>query len=160
MSVSQSRSDPHPPICPIIFVWAPLTVPSPTSFAFLPPLHHALFLSVVQLRVRTHFYLASPLAGNSLRFPPSLPSHSWAHVIIGMWHKYPNPHCSHVVTVDVVDRSVDPSTGIIRTERVLGCKQRTPTWIVRVRPFHSRYHDQQVHASHIAIRWFRGCVRS
>ena len=50
-----------------------------------------------------------------------------------MWHKYPNPHCSHVVTVDVVDRSVDPSTGIIRTERVLGCKQRTPTWIVKVR---------------------------
>ncbi|KAI0257309.1 MSF1-domain-containing protein [Lactifluus subvellereus] len=58
--------------------------------------------------------------------------HSWAHVIIGMWHKYPNPHCSHVVTVDVVDRSVDPSTGIIRTERVLGCKQRAPVWIVKL----------------------------
>ena len=50
-----------------------------------------------------------------------------------MWHKYPNPHCSHVVTVDVLDRSVDPHTGIIRTERVLGCKQRAPTWIVKVR---------------------------
>jgi hypothetical protein len=50
-----------------------------------------------------------------------------------MWHKYPNPHCSHVVTVDVIDRSVDPSTGTIRTERVLGCKQRAPTWIVKVR---------------------------
>jgi hypothetical protein len=60
-------------------------------------------------------------------------SHSWAHVIIGMWHKYPNPHCSHVVAVDVIDRSVDPSTGIIRTERVLGCKQRAPGWIVKVR---------------------------
>jgi len=67
-------------------------------------------------------------------------SHSWAHVIIGMWYKYPNPHCSHVVTVDVIDRFVDPSTGIIRTERVLGCKQRSPTWIVKVRfvPSHSR----------------------
>jgi len=49
-----------------------------------------------------------------------------------MWHKYPNPHCSHVVTVDVVDRSVDPRTGVIRTERILGCKQRAPTWIVKV----------------------------
>lgn len=58
--------------------------------------------------------------------------HSWAHVIIGMWHKYPNPHCSHVVTVDVVDRSVDPRTGIIRTERILGCKQRAPGWIVKL----------------------------
>jgi hypothetical protein len=69
---------------------------------------------------------------------PSLPpSHSWAHVIIGMWHKYPNPHCSHVVTVDVIDRSVNPVTGLIRTERVLGCKQRTPTWIVKVRLYSS-----------------------
>ncbi|KAI9444967.1 MSF1-domain-containing protein [Lactarius indigo] len=58
--------------------------------------------------------------------------HSWAHVIIGMWHKYPNPHCSHVVTVDVIDRSINPITGLIRTERVLGCKQRAPTWIVKL----------------------------
>ena len=36
------------------------------------------------------------------------------------------------MSVDVVDRSVDPSTGIIRTERILGCKQRAPTWIVKL----------------------------
>lgn len=49
-----------------------------------------------------------------------------------MWHKYPNAHCTHVQTIDVLDRTVDPETGIIRTERVLGCKQKTPTWIVKV----------------------------
>lgn len=49
-----------------------------------------------------------------------------------MWHKYPNPHCSHVVSVDVVDRSVNPQTGIIRTERIVGCTQRAPLWIVKV----------------------------
>lgn len=59
-------------------------------------------------------------------------SHPWSHVVIGMWHKYPNPHCTHVVTVDVLDRTVDPETGIIRTERVLGCKQKAPSWIVKV----------------------------
>lgn len=58
--------------------------------------------------------------------------HPWSHVVIGMWHKYPNPHCSHVVTIDVLDRTVDPKTGVIRTERVLGCKQKAPTWIVKV----------------------------
>ncbi|KAI0344001.1 MSF1-domain-containing protein [Trametopsis cervina] len=58
--------------------------------------------------------------------------HPWSHVVIGMWHKYPNPQCSHVVTVDVLDRSVDPQTGIIRTERVLGCKQKAPIWIVKL----------------------------
>lgn len=49
-----------------------------------------------------------------------------------MWRKYPNPRCSHVISVDVVDRTVDPITGVIRTERILGCKQKTPTWIVKV----------------------------
>ncbi|KAK7694294.1 hypothetical protein QCA50_001476 [Cerrena zonata] len=57
--------------------------------------------------------------------------HPWSHVVIGMWHKYPNPHCSHVQTIDVVDRSVDPETGIIRTERILGCTQKAPGWIVK-----------------------------
>jgi len=58
-------------------------------------------------------------------------NHPWSHVVIGMWHKYPNPHCAHVLTVDTVDRSVDTKTGIIRTERILGCKQKTPGWIVK-----------------------------
>ncbi|KAF8634451.1 hypothetical protein AX15_000896 [Amanita polypyramis BW_CC] len=49
-----------------------------------------------------------------------------------MWRKYPNPRCSHVISVDVVDRTVDPSTGIIRTERILGCKQKAPGWIVKL----------------------------
>ncbi|KAG6837873.1 hypothetical protein H0H93_013026 [Arthromyces matolae] len=53
-------------------------------------------------------------------------------MFIGMWHKYPNPKCSHVISIDVLDRSVDPKTGIIRTERILGCKQKAPTWIVKL----------------------------
>ncbi|CAE6515321.1 unnamed protein product [Rhizoctonia solani] len=59
-------------------------------------------------------------------------NHSWAHVNFGIWHKYPNPKCAHVVSVDVVDRSVDPATGVIRTERILGCKQAAPRWIVKL----------------------------
>ncbi|KAG7450157.1 MSF1-domain-containing protein [Guyanagaster necrorhizus] len=59
-------------------------------------------------------------------------NHPWSHVVIGMWHKYPNPKCSHVISIDVLDRSVDPKTGIIRTERILGCKQKAPGWIVKL----------------------------
>ncbi|KIJ45711.1 hypothetical protein M422DRAFT_166537 [Sphaerobolus stellatus SS14] len=58
--------------------------------------------------------------------------HPWSHVQLGIWQKYPNPHCSHVLSVDVLDRSVDPDTGIIRTERILGCKQKAPTWIIKL----------------------------
>ncbi len=32
----------------------------------------------------------------------------------------------------ITERSVDPETGIIRTERVIGCTQKAPGWIVRV----------------------------
>lgn len=36
-------------------------------------------------------------------------------MILGMWQKYPNPATSHVISVDTIDRSVDPVTGIIRS---------------------------------------------
>src|SRR5712671_8039868 len=75
-----------------------------------------------------------------------------------MWHKYPNPHCSHVVTVDVIDRSVDPTTGAIRTERVLGCKQRSPAWIVKVRFSSSHSGQVSLPKQCVALRWFGGCV--
>lgn len=71
-------------------------------------------------------FSASPLSDAYARHP-------WSHVVIGMWHKYPNPKCSHVVSIDVLDRTVDPKTGVIRTERILGCKQKTPRWILAVR---------------------------
>ncbi|KZP00665.1 MSF1-domain-containing protein [Calocera viscosa TUFC12733] len=57
--------------------------------------------------------------------------HPWANVQMGMWQKYPNPQCAHVISVDVLNRSVDPQTGIIRTERLLGCKQAAPAWAVK-----------------------------
>ncbi|TFK30754.1 MSF1-domain-containing protein [Coprinopsis marcescibilis] len=58
--------------------------------------------------------------------------HPWSHVVIGMWRKYPNPKCTHVVSVDVMDRSVHPETGIVRTERLFRCKQKAPAWIIKV----------------------------
>ncbi|KAG8937248.1 hypothetical protein FRC03_010102 [Tulasnella sp. 419] len=59
-------------------------------------------------------------------------SHPWTHVNVGIWQKYPNPHSGHVISVDVLDRSIDGETGIIRTERILGCKQSAPKWVVRM----------------------------
>ncbi|EJU00860.1 MSF1-domain-containing protein [Dacryopinax primogenitus] len=57
--------------------------------------------------------------------------HPWSRVQVGMWQKYPNPQCAHVVSVDVIDRSVHPETGVIRTERLVGCKQAAPGWAIR-----------------------------
>ncbi|KAH7104744.1 MSF1-domain-containing protein [Auriculariales sp. MPI-PUGE-AT-0066] len=59
-------------------------------------------------------------------------NYPWQHVTNGVWYKYPNPHCGHVASVDVVDRSVDPDTGIVRTERVIGVRQSAPKWIITI----------------------------
>jgi hypothetical protein len=89
-----------------------------------------------------------------------LQSHPWSHVMIGMWRKYPNPHCTHVVTVDVLDRTVDPMTGIIRTERILGCKQKAPSWIVKVpSPLRILFFKYVWLKPFSATRRFRGRIR-
>lgn len=51
----------------------------------------------------------------------------------GIWRKYPNRECAHVISVDVLDRSIDPKTGVLRTERVLGVRQKAPLWVLKVR---------------------------
>ncbi|KAI8870321.1 MSF1-domain-containing protein [Ramicandelaber brevisporus] len=55
--------------------------------------------------------------------------HSWATVTLAHWCKYPNDRTPHVLNVDVINREIDPETGILRTERLIMCKQAAP-WIV------------------------------
>lgn len=49
-----------------------------------------------------------------------------------MWNKYPNPHADHVVSVDVLSQTLDPSTGALRTERIIGVQQGAPGWLKRI----------------------------
>jgi len=60
--------------------------------------------------------------------------YSWRDVSIANWRKYCawNDRCSHVVAVDTVSRRVDPSTGILITERLITCKQSVPKWLLRL----------------------------
>jgi len=58
--------------------------------------------------------------------------HPWALVNLGIWRKYPNKQCAHVISVDVLDRTIDPKTGIIRTERILGVRQKAPLWVLKL----------------------------
>lgn len=58
-------------------------------------------------------------------------AYSWDEVSTANWRKYCpwNDKSEHVVAVDTVSRSVDSSTGILRTERLITCKQSAPKWI-------------------------------
>ncbi|KAI9594939.1 PRELI-like family-domain-containing protein [Syncephalis fuscata] len=58
--------------------------------------------------------------------------YSWDQVTTANWLKYPNPNCAHVVHVDILERRVDPNTGVLHTERLITCKQPIPALFRRL----------------------------
>lgn len=57
--------------------------------------------------------------------------YSWEEVSTANWRKYCpwNQKSTHVVAVDTLSRSVDLQTGILRTERLITCRQSAPEWL-------------------------------
>lgn len=57
--------------------------------------------------------------------------YSWEEVSTANWRKYCpwNEKSTHVIAVDTLSRTVDPATGILRTERLITCKQSAPEWV-------------------------------
>ncbi|KAI1000688.1 hypothetical protein K3495_g7508 [Podosphaera aphanis] len=57
--------------------------------------------------------------------------YSWEEVSTANWMKYSpwNDKSTHVIAVDTLSRTVDPNTGILRTERLITCKQSAPKWL-------------------------------
>ncbi|KZZ96952.1 MSF1 domain-containing protein [Ascosphaera apis ARSEF 7405] len=57
--------------------------------------------------------------------------YSWDEVSTANWRKYCpwNDKSTHVVAVDILSRDVDPASGILRTERLITCKQTAPKWV-------------------------------
>lgn len=57
--------------------------------------------------------------------------YSWEEVSTANWRKYGpwNNKSEHVIAVDTLSREVDPNTGILKTERLITCKQSAPEWL-------------------------------
>ncbi|GAA5954666.1 hypothetical protein JCM8115_004655 [Rhodotorula mucilaginosa] len=58
-------------------------------------------------------------------------SYPWPAQTYAVLNKYPNPLAPHVISIDVVDRSILPD-GTVRSERILGIQQDSPRWIRRI----------------------------
>lgn len=58
-------------------------------------------------------------------------NYSWDEVSTANWRKYCpwNDKSTHVVAVDTLSRTVDGATGILRTERLITCRQSAPEWL-------------------------------
>ena len=61
-------------------------------------------------------------------------AYPWAEVSTANWRKYCpwNEASTHVLAVDTLARTVDPATGILRTERLITCQQTAPAWVLRL----------------------------
>ncbi|EMC97678.1 hypothetical protein BAUCODRAFT_461142 [Baudoinia panamericana UAMH 10762] len=57
--------------------------------------------------------------------------YSWEEVSTNNWRKYCpwNDKASHVLAVDTLSRSFDPATHLLRTERLITCRQAAPSWL-------------------------------
>jgi hypothetical protein len=58
--------------------------------------------------------------------------YSWSEVSTANWRKYCpwNDKSPHVIAVDTLSRHLEPSTGILRTERLITCQQTAPGWVI------------------------------
>ncbi|KAH8693115.1 putative mitochondrial protein sorting [Talaromyces proteolyticus] len=58
--------------------------------------------------------------------------YSWEEVSTANWRKYCpwNDKSTHVKAVDTLSRTVEPSTGLLRTERLITCQQTVPRWVL------------------------------
>jgi hypothetical protein len=61
-------------------------------------------------------------------------AYSFPAVTLAYFLRYPNPMSTHVLSSDVIDRSFDPQTGLLKTTRVHLKKSRLPGAVVRLLP--------------------------
>jgi len=58
--------------------------------------------------------------------------HSWDAVVRGQWRKYPNPHNPAVLATDVLQRGVDPDTGVLHSHRIISSDWGLAPWVQRL----------------------------
>ena len=72
--------------------------------------------------------------------------YSWEEVSTANWRKYCpwNDKSTHVIAVDTLSRSVEPSSGVLRTERLITCQQTAPAWVCSLLGGNSTSHVYEI----------------
>ncbi|KAA8569165.1 hypothetical protein MFRU_004g00180 [Monilinia fructicola] len=60
--------------------------------------------------------------------------YSFPAVTLAYFLRYPNPHSTHVLSTDVISRTVDPETGRLRTLRIHRKSTRLPSAVLKLLP--------------------------
>lgn len=59
-------------------------------------------------------------------------NHNWENVVQSQFRKFPNPHSTAVLGTDVIDRHVDPATGILHSHRIITSDWGLAPWVQRL----------------------------
>ncbi|KAI9649458.1 hypothetical protein NHQ30_002034 [Ciborinia camelliae] len=60
--------------------------------------------------------------------------YSFPAVTLAYFLRYPNPHSTHVLSTDVISRTIDPETGRLRTLRIHRKSTRLPSAVLKLLP--------------------------
>ncbi|EHA21249.1 hypothetical protein ASPNIDRAFT_213533, partial [Aspergillus niger ATCC 1015] len=100
-----------------------------SSILFLHPSSRRDFLiSILQSTLYASFAIMK-FFENVFTYDYSFPAVSLAYFL-----RYPNPYSRHVLTTDVIDRYVDPTTQRLHTTRLLLKKSKVPSGILKLLP--------------------------
>tara|TARA_R110002050_G_scaffold285184_2_gene434722 strand:+ start:262 stop:825 length:564 start_codon:yes stop_codon:yes gene_type:complete len=83
--------------------------------------------------------------------------HPWNDISIASWRKYPNTNRPDILSVDIIDRSFDPETGILRATRLITSDPNLPSWL---RPWFPKSVSYCVEESEVDPRNKRMVLRS
>jgi len=67
-----------------------------------------------------------------------------AQTLAKLHTKYPNPFATHVQSVDTISRTIDPVTGVVRSERLIGVVQGAPRWITKLFSLPSKAYVREI----------------
>ena len=101
-----------------------------------PSTIHIKYVGIVAVLLSSQSYPRTPAIGCISTMKVFSTDHtfdySWSEVSTANWLKYSpwNKSTNHVIAVDTLSRRIDPSTGILRTERLITCQQQVPGWVL------------------------------
>lgn len=90
---------------------------------------HFFFLFFHHIYSHIRIFLPTSLFTMKIFESSHLFNYTWEQVSAANWVKYPNELSTHVVSVDILNREVDPERHVLKTERLIACKQAVPRWL-------------------------------
>ncbi|KAN0023792.1 hypothetical protein ACTFIV_008179 [Dictyostelium citrinum] len=55
--------------------------------------------------------------------------HLWSDASTASFRKYPSPERPDILSIDILSKEIDPTTGVLKCTKLIICKGNTPSWL-------------------------------